>query len=86
MWLCYLTQKLLGPMIMTEKLGKIKFDVICLWKRDASLDSLDKNKVTILFHYAILKEEMVDKIRYGINKRKIGCALIRRGVKAIRGL
>ncbi len=55
-------------MILTEKLGRTKFELVPVWKRRISAHVFDKSKVTILFHYAILKEDAAKKINKCIEK------------------
>lgn len=62
--LTYLTQKLLGPLIRTEKLGRNKFEVRTICRNE----SLDKSKIQIIFHYALLTESTIKKLNKAIEK------------------
>jgi len=75
--LCYITQKLVGPMIQAEKLGRQKFDFIPTWKKDSTKFVFEKSRAAILFHFAILREDAVKRINKCIEKaEKAGCAKI----------
>ena len=72
----YLTQKLLAPLIKSEKLGRNMFDLVPAWRKE--IKSFDNSKIAIIFHYAILKEATVKKINKCIEKAKLegACKII----------
>ena len=63
----FLTQKLLNPMIKSERLGRSQFNLISIGTKGIKFDT---TKLTILFHYSIMSDTDVTKINDCISKAK----------------
>jgi len=71
----YLTQKLLGPLIKTEKLGRNRFELVPVYKKETK--ELDNSKIIIMFHYALLTEAAIKRLNKHIERaQNVGASRI----------